>query len=110
MTIPSLIATMIAGYVAGLFGCMRGMLRDTGSQPKSKNSLFMVFLWLFVVLSYWPLQIFQIAVAVTLVLCLDGGNYVLLKTCGICFVSGFVLMRSAPVIARIYQAIVTGLK
>lgn len=95
---------LLLTYLCGLVGSMLASARQIRELPPN-TGIFLLIL-LFQVITFWPLQIAKVAVALT-VSCLLQDNPWL--ACGICFACGFALITLIPLLMRIWRALAPSL-
>lgn len=89
---------LLLAYICGLAGSVLASARQIRELPE--NSGVFLLILLFQVITFWPLQIAKIAVALTASCLLQESPWL---ACGICFASGFALITLLPLLAHIWQ-------
>ena len=96
----NLLLLLLLTYACGLIGSMLAAARQIRELPP--NTGILLLLLLFQVITFWPLQIAKVIVAVTVTCFLTDSPYL---ACGICFGCGFLFITVIPLLVRIWNAI-----
>lgn len=91
---------LLLTYLCGLVGSMLAAARQIRELPPNTGILLLILL--FQVITFWPLQIAKVIVAVTVTCLLTESPYL---ACGICFGCGFLFITMIPLLVRIWDAV-----
>jgi hypothetical protein len=88
----------LCGYLAGMAGSLLGALRDISNVPSRDGAKVFIFILLYQVATYAPVQIVKVLIACTLAYALSGLGfcYAALISSAVCAVCGFAFMRLLP--------------
>lgn len=97
MTLGAILGVAFCGYLAGIVGSIVAALRDV-RDVHNDDAAVILFIMLWQLVKYGPLQLVKVAVALASAYMLSGFGFglALIGTCAACAIAAYGVMRLLP--------------
>ena len=104
MATLTILGIALAAYLCGMVGSFLGAYQNAKKEHTPGGENIFIFILLFQVFTFWPVQVVKVSLALGLSYFLAGSGHALLCAAGSCFIAGYGCMLLFPIILKALKA------